>query len=121
MRCVMNKAIPLTLDDKVLLECGKKCELVDLKDVRYFETCGNYSKTYYSGGIILINRTLSYLNDKLPERIFFRANRQYIVNLAHIKNVQLVNHAIFRIQISCGKEIEISRRRSQEFRDILTL
>ncbi|MCC5914591.1 MAG: LytTR family transcriptional regulator [Balneolaceae bacterium] len=117
----MNKVMPLTLNDKILLDGGKKCELVDLKDVRYFETCGNYSKTYYSGGIMLINRTLSYLNDKLPERIFFRANRQYIVNLTHIKNVQLTNHAMFQIEMSCGKEIEISRRRSQEFRDILTL
>lgn len=117
----MNKTIPLTLDNKVLLDSGTKCELVELKDVRYFETCGNYCTTYYQNGKMLINRTLNYLDDKLPDRYFFRANRQYIVNLIHIKNVRLTKQSVYHIVMSCGKGIEISRRRSQQFKEILTL
>ncbi|MGF1669661.1 MAG: LytR/AlgR family response regulator transcription factor [Balneolaceae bacterium] len=117
----MNDSTTLTINDKVLLDGGTRCDLVDLKDVHYFETCGNYCKTYYKGGMILINRTLNYLDAKLPKRYFFRANRQYIINLTQISSVQIREQSVYRVVLSCGKEINISRRRSHRFRELLSL
>jgi two-component system, LytTR family, response regulator len=111
----------LSLNDKVLLEDGSKCKLVVLSDVRYFETCGNYSKTYYSGGMLLIHRSLNYLDSRLSSVHFFRTNRQFIINISHVSNVQLLKDSTYRIVMSCGKEIDISRRRSAAFRDSLCL
>lgn len=117
----MEQTHRLSPTDKVLLYDGDKCKLVSLGDVRIFETCGNYSKTYFNNGMLIINRTLNYLESRLPDDYFFRANRQYIINLTHVSNVVPVCHSAFRIIMNCGKEIEISRRRSQLFRDTLIL
>lgn len=111
----------LSVNDKVLLYDGEKCRLVSLGDVRYFETFGNYSKTYFNDGMLVINRTLNYLDSKLPDEYFFRANRQFIINLSHVSGVAAIGSAAFRVIMSCGKEIKISRRRSQHFRDTLIL
>jgi len=111
----------LTLNDKVLLCDGDDCKLVELSEVRYFETCGNYTKTYFSGGKLLIYRTLSYLDGRLPSNYFFRVNRQQIVNLTHIKNIQLLDNSTFRIELSCGKKIDLSRRRSKLFRGAMSI
>lgn len=105
----------LSSKDKVLLNDGDKCKLVELCDVRFFETYGNYSKTYFSDGTLLINRSLNYLEDRLPERDFFRANRQFIVNLSHVKELVKTNGGQFKLVLSCGKEVEVSRRRSMQF------
>jgi len=117
----MNHANKLTLKNKVLLDDGGKCKLVELGDVRFFETYGNYSKTYFDGGMLLINRSLNYLDSRLSKKCFFRANRQYIVNLSHIVSVQMPGNSTYRIVMSCGKEIDISRRRSLQFRKSLTI
>lgn len=117
----MHSSKKLTIHDKVLLYDGEKCKLVELGDVRFFETYGNYSKTYFIGGAMLINRTLNYLENRLPEGAFFRANRQFIVNLSHVANVTILENSSFCMELACGKKIEVSRRRSQQFKDALAL
>ena len=117
----MSELKKLTLKDKVLLCDGDDCKLVELRDVRYFETCGNYTKTYFSGGKLLIYRTLSYLDGRLPDQYFFRVNRQQIVNLSYIKNIHLLDNSTFRIELTCGKEMCLSRRRSQLFRGAMSI
>lgn len=111
----------LTLDDKVLLSDGDDCKLVELKEIRYFETCGNYTTTYFGNSKLLIYRTLSYLDSRLSEQFFFRANRQQIVNLSHIRNIRMLENSTFRIEMTCGKKIDLSRRRTQLFRGAMSL
>jgi two-component system LytT family response regulator len=111
----------LSPDDTVLLNDGDKCKLVELSDVRYFETFGNYSKTYFSGGALLINRSLNYLEKRLPEKCFFRTSRQYIVNLSHIDKLNKIEGGQFRLTLTCGKEIDVSRRKSQHLQERLVL
>lgn len=111
----------LTLHDKVLLSDGESCKLIELGEVRFFETCGNYTHTYFGDEKLLIYRTLSYLDARLPGQYFFRANRQPIINLSHIKNIQLLQKSMFRVEMTCGKKIELSRRRSRFFRGAMSL
>lgn len=111
----------LTLNDNVLLSDGESCKLVELGEVRFFETCGNYTQTYFGDEKLLIYRTLSYLDSRLSGQCFFRANRQQIINLSHIKNIQLLEKSVFRIEMTCGKKIELSRRRSRLFRGSMSL
>jgi len=117
----MSSPNTLTPDDTVLLNDGDKCRLVELRNVRYFETCGNYSKSYFSGGALLINRSLNYLETRLPNKCFFRTSRQYIINLGHIETLNKIQGGQFKLTLTCGKEIEVSRRRSNHFQERLVL
>mgnify|MGYP006284768821 CR=1 FL=1 len=108
-------------DDTVLLNDGDKCKLVELNDVRFFETYGNYSKTYFSGGTLLINRSLNYLDSRLPEKCFFRASRQHIVNLKKEEKMSKIEGGQFRLTLTCGREIDVSRRRSHLLHERLVL
>lgn len=117
----MSAPHALTPEDTVLLNDGDKCKLVELKNVRYFETCGNYSKTYFSDGALLINRSLNYLESRLPEKCFFRTSRQFIVNLSHVEKLNKIGGGQFELTLSCGKIIEVSRRRSNHFQERLVL
>ena len=111
----------LTLTNKVILSDGKKCKLVQLSNIRYFESSGNYAKVYFNEGNILIYRSLNQLVLRLSDEYFFQANRRHIINLTHIKDIQLLKSAIYAVELTCGKKVEISRRRSQRFRELLSL
>lgn len=118
---IMSEPKKLTLTDKVLLCDGEECELVELREIRFFETCGNYTQTYFRDSKLLIYRTLSYLDTRLSGHYFFRANRQQIINLSHISNIQLMEHSAYQLEMTCGKRINLSRRRSQLFRGAMSI
>lgn len=108
------------IEDKVFVKDGEKCWFVKLKEVRFFETYGNYSRIYFKTEKPLVDKSLNYLQTRLDPKKYFRANRQYIINLNHIKNISPWNRESYRVTMTCGKEINISRRKSQEFNERLS-
>jgi two-component system, LytTR family, response regulator len=82
---------PLSESDQVFVKDGERCWFVKLADIRLFESVGNYAKVYFDTNKPLILKSLNALEDRLDERVFFRANRKHIINLHWIEK----NRAIF--------------------------
>ncbi len=68
-----------------------------------------------------IPRTLNHLEERLDKRIFFRVNRQQIVNLQYIEKIEPWFQGSLKVLLKGGYEIEISRRQAQKFRERLSL
>ena len=64
---------------------------------------------------------LNALEIRLDPKVFFRANRSQIVNLRWVQSIQPWFSRGLRIKLRSGSEVEISRRRSQQFRDLTSL
>ena len=79
---------PLTEADQVFVKDGEKCWFVKLTEIRLFESVGNYAKVYFAGNKPLILKSLNALEDRLDERVFFRANRKHIINLHWIEKIE---------------------------------
>ena len=67
--------------DQVFVKDGERCWFVKLTDIRLFESVGNYAKVFFGTNKPLILKSLNALEERLDEKIFFRANRKHIVNL----------------------------------------
>jgi two-component system LytT family response regulator len=111
----------LTAEDQVFVKDGKQCWFVQLADVRLFEAAGNYTRLYFDGEEPLIHRSLSYLEDRLDPDRFFRASRQHILNLSWVDDVTPWSKGKLKVTLDDGTEVELSRRRSKEFREQLSL
>jgi len=110
----------LTAEDQVFVKDGKRCWFVQLADVRLFEAAGNYTRLYFDGEEPLIHRSLSYLEDRLDPNRFFRASRQHILNLAWVDDVTPWSKGKLKATLEDGTEVELSRRRSKQFREQLS-
>ena len=55
------------------------------------------------------------------DQVFFRANRSQIINLRWVQSIRPWFSRGLRIKLRSGSEVEISRRRSQQFRDFASL
>lgn len=108
-------------DKRVFLKDGEKCWLVRLGDIRMFEVYGNYSRVYFEGFKPLILRSLNQLEERLPADVFFRANRQQIINVNHVKNVDTWFNGRLKATLEGGAEVEISRRQAVKFKELLSL
>jgi two-component system LytT family response regulator len=111
----------LTAEDQVFVKDGKQCWFVQLADVRLFEAAGNYTRLYFDGEEPLIHRSLSYLEDRLDPDRFFRASRQHILNLSWVDDVTRWSKGKLKVTLEDGTDVELSRRRSKEFREQLSL
>lgn len=108
-------------EDRIFLRDGEKCWFVPLKDVRMFESEGNYVRVYFDRFKPLILKSLNNLEKRLDERRFFRINRKYIVNLREIAHIEPWFNGGLKIRLHNGEELEVSRRQSAKFKDLLSL
>jgi two-component system LytT family response regulator len=107
--------------DKVLIKDGDKVWFIDVNDIRYFESEGNYVKVKFKTFRPLILRSLNSLEERMDEKMFFRANRKFLINLQHVVNIESWFNGGLQIELSCGTKIEISRRQTIKFKDRFSL
>ncbi|MGO8055733.1 LytR/AlgR family response regulator transcription factor, partial [Rhizobium leguminosarum] len=74
--------------DQVFVKDGERCWFVKLNEIRLFESVGNYAKVYFASNKPLILKSLNALEERLDEKMFFRANRKHIVNLRLIDKIE---------------------------------
>ena len=111
----------LKADDQIFLKDGEKCWFVTLKDVRLFESEGNYVRVRFNDQKPLVLRSLNKLEEKLDPHVFFRANRKHIVNLKWVDNIQPWFSGGLMVKLKTGEEVEVSRRQAARFKDLLSL
>jgi two-component system LytT family response regulator len=108
-------------DDQIFLKDGEKCWFVTLKDVRMFESEGNYVRVYFNEYRPLILKSLNALEEKLDSKVFFRANRKFIINLKWVTGIENWFNGGLQAQLKNGEKIEISRRQAARFKDVMSL
>ena len=112
---------PLTEHDQVFVKDGERCWFVRLADIRLFEINGSYTQIYFEQHRPLIPRTLQHLEQRLDAKVFFRANRQQIINLKWIESIEPWFSNSLKIRLRGGPEVEVSRQQSMRFRELLSL
>ena len=111
----------LELDKQIFIKDGEKCWLVKVENISLFETVGNYTRVYFDGNRPLIYKSLTQIEEKLPNKVFFRANRQQLLNINHVEKVVSWFNGKLKIEMQSGEEVEISRRQSYLFKEQLSL
>ncbi len=108
----------LKTTEKVFIKDRDKCWLVPISDLMLLESDGNYTRVYFEGKKPMINRSLSLLEERLPNDTFIRASRKHIVNINFIVSLEPIENNQLVLTLENGKEVEMSRRQSQVFREL---
>jgi two-component system, LytTR family, response regulator len=111
----------LSEHDQVFVKDGERCWFVKLSEVRLFESVGNYAKVFFANNKPLILKSLNALEERLDERVFFRANRKHIVNLRMIDKVEPYFNGGLLLDLHGGEKIEVSRRQAVKFKEMMSL
>jgi len=111
----------LTSDDQVFVKDGEKCWFVKLEKIRLFESEGNYVRLFFDDQKPLILRTLNYLDERLDPKTFFRASRKHIINLKWVDSIEPWLNGGLLVKLKGGQKVEVSRRQSVKFKEMLSL
>jgi two-component system, LytTR family, response regulator len=111
----------LSENDQVFVKDGERCWFVKLGEVRLFESVGNYAKVFFGTNKPLILKSLNALEERLDEKIFFRANRKHIVNLRMIEKIESYFNGGLLLELVGGEKVEVSRRQAVKFKEMMSL
>jgi two-component system, LytTR family, response regulator len=111
----------LTEADQVFVKDGERCWFVKLAEVRLFESVGNYAKVFFGTNKPLILKSLNALEERLDDRVFFRANRKHIVNLRMIEKIEPYFNGGLLLDLHGGEKVEVSRRQAVKFKEMMSL
>ena len=118
---VENNRGMLSENDQVFVKDGERCWFVKLGEVRLFESVGNYAKVFFGTNKPLILKSLNALEERLDNRVFFRANRKHIINLRMIEKVEPYFNGGLMLDLKGGEKIEVSRRQAVKFKEMMSL
>lgn len=117
----------LTMDSKILVTDADCCHLISLKSVDLIESCKNYVMLFWRGADkkkiqkSFIKKSLNQVEDRLPSQEFFRTNRQFIINLQSVLEIEQNMTDGYNILLKNGRLIDVSRRNAVKLKELLSL
>jgi two-component system LytT family response regulator len=98
---------------KITLSTGGKLVFLDIEDILFIESDGNYSTfNLKNNQKLVVTKKLKAVNDLLPENTFFRIHNSYIVNLNKIKEFMKSEGYIV---MESNHKIPVARQRQSDF------
>ncbi|GAB3059032.1 LytR/AlgR family response regulator transcription factor [Stenotrophomonas tumulicola] len=111
----------LGVHDQVFLRDGDRCWFVAVAEISRIVVDGNYARLWFGDQNALLGRSLSALEARLPPALFFRANRNTLVNLHMVRAVEPSIGDGYDLVLSNGSHVEVSRRQARELRERMAL
>jgi two-component system LytT family response regulator len=110
-----NKKVTREILEQLFVRDGPRCWFVPLHEVHLISSEGNYVRLHWKQAKPLFGKSLVNLEQRLDPKLFFRANRQQLINLQFIEEVDVGVGGRLHIQLRGGPEIEVSRRQARLF------
>jgi len=111
----------LNSNSQVFIKDGEKCYFVKIGDIFLLESAGNYVKVFFENKKPLLHKSLNLLEEKLPADIFFRVNRQQMINLNYVQNIESYFKGGLHVTLKSGQVIEVSTRQAVRFKELMSL
>lgn len=111
----------LSLDSRIFVKDGDRCHLVEVATIDYIESCKNYVRLFFDGDKAFVKKSLNQVEQRLPASSFFRANRQYLINLHAIRAIEEMVQDGYEVTMNDGAVIEMSRRNAARLKEVLSL
>ena len=111
----------LSHESQIFIKDGEKCWFVKLDKVRMFESEGNYVRLYFDDSKPMILKSLNNLEKRLNNKEFFRISRKYIINLSWVEKVEAWFNGGLRVTLKTGEKLEISRRQTSRFKEVMSI
>jgi two-component system response regulator LytT len=109
--------IPSHMKYLVIQKCRDHI-LLPVRNVIYFKADRYLVEIHLENGAAeYVEKPLNQLERTLPDN-FVRIHRSFIVNLHFVKSFQHTGSSIYRVQLTQGEELPLSRNRSRNFKNL---
>jgi two-component system, LytTR family, response regulator len=106
---------------KIVLRSKTEVHILQFSDIYYLEADGSYCRFYFNDhgktSSLLMSRSISEYEELMPEDVFYRIHKSYLINCKHI--AQIRKDEQYTIEMMQGAALPLSRRRHAGLLDFL--
>jgi len=95
--------------ERILIKEDKKNIFIDVEDIEWIESSGNYVKLHLSNETHMIRGSLKTLQHKLHPLRFVRIHRSYIININNVQAIEPWFSGDSKVTLYDGKKLKMSR------------
>lgn len=100
---------------KLFVKSNDEMSFVNVEDIRWLESIGNYVRLHHTAGSHMIYRSLSSLEVQIGKSGFYRANRKEMFNANCVDSMQK-EHGVWAVFMKGdGRKILLSQRQGSKF------
>jgi two-component system LytT family response regulator len=108
-----------SIKSKVALPTLTGYRMKKINDIIYCEGDHNYTNIHLvNNESLLVSKTLKFIEELLPEEIFFRIHKSYLINLNYVEQYSRTDGHL--VHLDNGKRLEIASRRIEDFINAIT-
>lgn len=106
-------SLPVAEPARIYIKADKKQVQLELDEVYYLESVGNYVKVWGADKYLLTARTLSSFEAQLPDDTFLRIHKSYMLNKKYVHYIEGNT-----IRLRNGKELPIGKSYKHLIKDL---
>jgi two-component system LytT family response regulator len=95
--------------ERFTVRSRKRIYFVDVDDVQWIESEGDYVALHDGEEAHLIRKTMKELEQRLDANRFRRVHRSYIVNTDYVEELRPLDHGTYRLIMEAGTPLKTSR------------
>jgi two-component system LytT family response regulator len=117
---IATQAIPKAHHpERIIVKNGTVVTVIPLEAIHYIEAQDDYVLVVSDLGNHLKEKTMKHFEAWLPNEMFLRIHRSYIVNINKIKKVSLYGKESYQVLLTSGATIRASANGYKALRDLL--
>ncbi len=118
---LLNDAQLPNINNRIVVKNGSKIKIIPVQEVLYLEAADDFVKIFTKDGYYLKNKTMAFFESFLPQDMFVRSHRSFIVNIGEITRIDPYEKDGHVAVLKNGAKINVSRNGYGKLRDVLGL
>jgi two-component system LytT family response regulator len=106
---------------RIPVRSGSKIHILKLDEVKYIEAQDDYIKIYSTKGNFLKQQTMKYMEHHLPEDIFVRIHRSYILNINYLNQLEIYDRYGYTAITSDKNKLPVSRKGASILKKVIDM
>lgn len=102
--------------ERVVIKSGQKISIIPVNEIKYIEAQDDYVMIYSEKGNFLKQKTMKYFEENIDPAEFIRIHRSYIVNIMHVKQIQLVEKESYNALLYDNTKLPVSKTGYQDLK-----
>ena len=111
-----NNMLNAYQETQISIKCDKKHIMVQIKEICYLESLGNYVKVWRNGDFLLTARTLSSFEAQLSAHTFARIHKSYLLNKKFVHYLEGNT-----IHLKNGAQLPIGKNHKKDIKQLLDI
>lgn len=106
--------------DRIVVKKQNDIIIIPLDKILFLEAQDDYVAVHSEAGYFLKQKRMKFYEQNLPEKEFVRIHRSHIINLAHLKKIELIEKDTYHAILKDGKSLPVSKSGYSRLKEIIS-